>query len=233
MRRAIDVVVAVVFIAVIAPLALIIGFSVLVLSGRPVLYRQLRSGIGGSQFWIVKFRSMEPALYDDQPDIERQTRFGEFLRATALDEIPQLWNILIGAMSFIGPRPGAPSQVALYDVRQLGRLAIAPGLTGWAQVNGRNSISWPRRIELDLWYIDNRCLALDVRILWMTVLMMLKGQGVRGEGGVNPEFPEPSPTSVPAPRSVTDVDEPGELDGPSARSDVGPGLAVDSSSRVT
>jgi lipopolysaccharide/colanic/teichoic acid biosynthesis glycosyltransferase len=109
----------------------------------------------------------------------------------SVDELPELWNVLRGDMSLIGPRPTLPEQVRHYSPRQRGRLAIRPGLTGWAQVNGRNSISWPERIELDLYYIEHRNLALDARILWRTVLHVLRPSGIYGEGGVNQGFPVP------------------------------------------
>jgi lipopolysaccharide/colanic/teichoic acid biosynthesis glycosyltransferase len=132
---------------------------------------------------------MAPETAPGQSDEERTPRPGHVIRACSLDELPQLWNILRGDMSIIGPRPGLPEQVDHYSDRQRGRLAVRPGLTGWAQVNGRNSIGWPERIELDLWYIAHRSVALDLRILALTALRVVGGNGVLGEGGVNPEFP--------------------------------------------
>jgi lipopolysaccharide/colanic/teichoic acid biosynthesis glycosyltransferase len=131
-------------------------------------------------------------VYAGEPDADRDTRLGLLLRKTSLDELPQLWNVLRGDMSLIGPRPTLPEQVVHYSERQRGRLAIKPGITGWAQVNGRNSISWPERIELDLWYIAHRSLRLDLRILVRTVLNVVRPHGIHGEGGVNPGFPLPS-----------------------------------------
>jgi lipopolysaccharide/colanic/teichoic acid biosynthesis glycosyltransferase len=157
--------------------------------GAGVLFRQTRVGLGGREFTIVKFRTMLPETPERTSDLERTTALSRVLRATSLDELPQLWNVLRGDMSLIGPRPTLPEQVAHYSPRQHGRHAIRPGLTGWAQVNGRNSISWPERIELDLWYIEHRSLGLDVKIVWLTLARLVRPQGLYGEGGVNPTFP--------------------------------------------
>ena len=198
-QRVVDVVVAGVGGLILAPVG--IGLAVLVRwkLGRPVLFRQTRAGLSGREFSIVKFRSMQPPAYPDQPDGERDTALGNRLRSTSLDELPQLWNVLRGDMSLIGPRPTLPEQVQHYSARQRGRLAIRPGLTGWAQVNGRNSISWPERIELDLWYIEHRSVWLDLRIVGRTLLRLVRPEGILGEGGVNPGFPHPE-SSTEAPR---------------------------------
>jgi lipopolysaccharide/colanic/teichoic acid biosynthesis glycosyltransferase len=190
-QRFIDVVVALAAAVALLPVVLVIALFVRVKLGTPVLFRQTRTGLRGKEFSIVKFRTMRPMAYDGQPDNERDTPLGNRLRSTSLDELPQLWNVLRGDMSLIGPRPTLPEQVVHYSPRQRGRLAIRPGLTGWAQVNGRNSISWPERIELDLWYIENRSLRLDARIVARTLLRLAKPEGILGEGGVNPGFPSP------------------------------------------
>ena len=190
-RRTIDVVVAVVLALVAAPICLLVAVMILVTSGRPVLFRQRRSGLGGREFDIVKFRTMRPARDPGEPDADRQDVLGRVLRWSSLDEIPQLWNILVGEMTFIGPRPTLPEQVARYSSHERGRLAVLPGITGWAQVNGRNSLSWPERIELDLWYIEHRSLTLDLRILVRTAARLVRPAGVVGAGGVNPGFPGP------------------------------------------
>jgi lipopolysaccharide/colanic/teichoic acid biosynthesis glycosyltransferase len=174
-----------------APILLVVGLLVRATMGSPVLFRQRRSGLRGREFTIVKFRTMRAPDYPDQPDPERDTPLGRALRATSLDELPQLWNVLRGDMSLIGPRPTLPEQVVHYSERQRGRLAIRPRITGWAQVNGRNSISWPERIELDLWYIEHRSLAVDLRIVGRTLGRLAKPSGVTAEGGVNPGFPVP------------------------------------------
>ncbi|MGH3977608.1 MAG: sugar transferase, partial [Pseudonocardiaceae bacterium] len=168
MRRVVDIVVAIVVMIVVAPVVAIVSILILTRMGQPVLFRQCRVGRGGALFTVVKFRTMRPQRWPGQRDDQRIPRLGAFLRASSLDELPQLWNILRGDMSLIGPRPTLPEQVEHYTRRQRGRLAIRPGLTGWAQVNGRNSISWPERIELDLWYIEHRSASLDMKILLRT-----------------------------------------------------------------
>lgn len=217
-RRSTDLLAATALAVVLAPLVVVIAAVLLVADGRPVLFRQRRSGRWGREFDIVKFRTMRPERFDGEPDADRESRVGRFLRWSSLDELPQLWNVWAGEMSFIGPRPTLPEQVARYDPRQRGRLSVLPGITGWAQVNGRNSLSWPERIELDLWYIQHRSLALDARILALTALRVLRPSGVVGEGGLNPDFPpragggEGSAIQealvLPAPRGSSDLDAP-------------------------
>ena len=187
-RRVCDVVGAVAGILVLAPVGLVITISILLTMGRPVLFRQRRCGRDGREFVILKFRTLRPPGHADESDRDRQTWLGAVLRWTSLDELPQLVNIVRGDMSIIGPRPTLPEQVRHYSTRQRGRLAIRPGLTGWAQVSGRNSLSWAERIELDLWYIDRRCWRLDLRIVLRTVRVLLWPRGVVGEHGVNPGF---------------------------------------------
>jgi len=190
-RRAIDVAVAVVAGALLLPLIALVALLVTWRLGSPVLFRQARSGWQGREFRIVKFRTMRDPAYPGEPDPDRLTRFGNLLRATSLDELPQLWNVLRGDMSLIGPRPTLPEQVVHYSPTQRERLAVRPGITGWAQVCGRNALSWPERIELDLWYIRHRSMWLDLRIVGMTVGSLLRPRGVTAEGGVNPGFPLP------------------------------------------
>lgn len=191
LRRAVDVVVAAGMLAGLWPVMLVVAALVRRHLGSPVLFRQARSGLGGREFVIYKFRTMRHPAYPGEPDAARDTDLGRRLRAVSLDELPQLWNVLTGDMSLIGPRPTLPEQVVHYSERQRGRLAVRPGITGWAQVNGRNSITWPERIELDLWYIAHRSVALDLRILAGTVRNVLRPRGILGEGGVNPGFPVP------------------------------------------
>ena len=191
-RRAIDVVVAAVALVVLSPLLAVAAILVRRTMGRPVIFRQARSGRGGIEFTIVKLRTMRAERYPDEPDADRLTRLGRLLRASSLDELPQLLNVLRGDMSIIGPRPTLPEQVARYGAHERRRLDIRPGLTGWAQVNGRNSLTWPERIELDIWYIDHRSLRLDLRILRRTIAQLVRPSGVTAEGGVNPGFPGPT-----------------------------------------
>ena len=190
-RRTVDILAAGAVALVLAPVAALIALLVRWQLGRPVLFRQRRTGLLGREFDIVKFRTMQPERWPGEPDADRDTALGRLLRKLSLDELPQLWNVLAGDMSLIGPRPTLPEQVVHYSARQHGRHDIRPGLTGWAQVNGRNSIPWPERIELDLWYIEHRSLWLDLRIVWRTVLRMVKPTGIYGEGGVNQGFPVP------------------------------------------
>jgi lipopolysaccharide/colanic/teichoic acid biosynthesis glycosyltransferase len=189
-RRGVDIVVSSVALALAAPVLALAALAIRLESPGPVFYRQTRSGLRGRQFDVLKLRTMVIgaehigaglAINEGDPRI---TRVGAFLRRTSLDELPNLLNVLHGEMSLIGPRPTLPVQVAQYTERQRGRLAVKPGITGWAQVNGRASLPWAQRIELDLYYIEHRSLALDLRILWRTVTMVLGGSGLyKGAAG--------------------------------------------------
>jgi lipopolysaccharide/colanic/teichoic acid biosynthesis glycosyltransferase len=190
-RRLVDATLSAVGLVLLAPLMLAVAVAVRLDLGAPVLFRQQRSGLAGSPFSIVKFRTMRQLRNEHEVDSDRLTRLGQILRSTSLDELPQLWNVLRGEMSLIGPRPTLPEQVVHYSPRQRGRLAVRPGITGWAQVSGRNGLSWPERIELDLWYIEHRSLMLDLRILGRTVVGLVSPTGVTADGGVNPGFPVP------------------------------------------
>jgi lipopolysaccharide/colanic/teichoic acid biosynthesis glycosyltransferase len=153
--------------------------------GSPVLFRQVRPGLHGQPFEMVKFRTMTDergaggALL---PDAQRLTPFGRFLRASSLDELPELWNVLKGDMSLVGPRPLLMEYLPLYTPEQARRHEVHPGITGWAQVNGRNAINWADKFALDVWYVDHRSLWLDVRILWMTVKKVLVRDGISAAG---------------------------------------------------
>jgi lipopolysaccharide/colanic/teichoic acid biosynthesis glycosyltransferase len=192
MGRTFNVVVSGLALALLMPFLLVIGAAIRITMGGPVLFRQKRSGLHGEIFEIVKFRTMRGERHPGEADAARITPLGQFLRTFSLDELPQLWNVVKGEMSIIGPRPTLPEQVVHYSQRQRGRLDIEPGLTGYAQVKGRNTLSWPERIELDLWYIEHRSVWLDVRILAMTALQLLRPEGITGDGGVNPGFPIPT-----------------------------------------
>jgi lipopolysaccharide/colanic/teichoic acid biosynthesis glycosyltransferase len=188
-RRALDVLVASVALLVLSPVLLAVAIVIRWRMGSPVLFCQRRLGRHGRQFRIVKFRTLLPVTHEGQPDHQRLTRLGIFLRATSLDELPQLFNVLCGHMSLIGPRPGLPEHLERYCPRQRGRLAVRPGITGWAQVNGRNSVSLPERIELDLWYLAHRGLRVDLKIVIATFGHLMRPRGVIGPGGSNPDFP--------------------------------------------
>ncbi len=153
--------------------------------GQPVFFRQTRPGLHGRPFNMVKFRTMTDARGADGqllPDADRLTPFGHFLRASSLDELPELWNVLKGEMSLVGPRPLLMQYLPLYSPEQARRHDVRPGITGWAQVNGRNALSWEDKFKLDVCYVDNRTLWLDMRILWLTVRKVLVRDGINAEG---------------------------------------------------
>lgn len=155
--------------------ALAVAAAVRLADGRPVLFRQERAGLRGRPFMLIKFRTMRP---DGGGDKERTTRLGRFLRATSLDELPQLLHVLSGRMALVGPRPLPARYLPRYSPLESRRHDVRPGITGWAQVNGRNAISWRRKFALDVWYVRNRSLALDAKILFMTVLRVLRRNGI-------------------------------------------------------
>ncbi len=179
-----------------AALLLVLGLPVLMLvavlivaeSGRPVLFKQTRIGRGGIRFEILKFRTLRAGAHDPSNPRYCVTRFGRVLRRWGLDELPQLWNVLRGEMSLVGPRPTLPEQVAAYGTFERRRLAVRPGLTGWAQIHGRNALSWPERIRLDVWYVDHVSFGLDLRILLGTPYLLFSGRGLSGTDGRNPGF---------------------------------------------
>ena len=153
--------------------------------GSPVFFRQVRPGLDGKPFEMVKFRTMTDERSPDgqlQPDAVRLTAFGRFLRSTSLDELPELWNVLKGDMSLVGPRPLLMEYLPLYSPEQARRHEVRPGVTGWAQVNGRNAISWEDKFELDVWYVDHQSLWLDIKILWLTVKKVLVRDGISAAG---------------------------------------------------
>ena len=153
--------------------------------GRPVFFRQARPGQLGKPFKMVKFRTMTDARGPDGqllPDADRLTSFGRFLRASSLDELPELWNVLKGDMSLVGPRPLLMQYLPLYSPEQARRHDARPGITGWAQVNGRNALSWEDKFKLDVWYVDHRTLRLDIKILWMTVRKVIVREGISAVG---------------------------------------------------
>ncbi|MBP7881387.1 MAG: sugar transferase [Candidatus Methylopumilus sp.] len=153
--------------------------------GRPVLFSQERPGLDGQVFTMIKFRTMTDERGLDGallPDVQRLTSFGRFLRASSLDELPELWNVLRGEMSLVGPRPLLVEYLPLYTAEQLRRHNVRPGITGWAQVNGRNAISWEDKFALDVWYVENQSLWLDIKILWMTLRKVIVRDGISAAG---------------------------------------------------
>ena len=184
-KRLFDFLVALVALVVLAPVLVVLCILVRARLGGPVLFSQLRPGLHGQPFKMIKFRSMLVAVGTDGeplPDAARLTRFGRWLRASSLDELPELWNVLRGEMSLVGPRPLLMEYLPLYTPEQLRRHAVRPGITGWAQVNGRNALTWEKKFALDVWYVDNRSLALDLKILWLTVRKVVLRDGISAAG---------------------------------------------------
>lgn len=185
MKRAFDVIFAsLALIALCVPM-IFLAIVIRLRLGSPVLFRQVRPGLHGRPFTMIKFRSMTDEHAADGkllPDAQRQTSLGRFLRATSLDELPELWNVLKGEMSLVGPRPLLMDYVPLYTPEQARRHEVRPGITGWAQINGRNAIRWEEKFALDVWYVDHQSLALDVRILWRTVTRVLGRKGINADG---------------------------------------------------
>ncbi len=184
-KRLVDVTLSFVALIVLAPLMLVIAALVRLRLGRPVLFRQKRPGLYEKPFHLMKFRTMTDArdsAGDLMPDAERLTRFGGWLRSTSIDELPALWNVLLGSMSLVGPRPLLMEYLPLYSPEQARRHDVRPGITGWAQVNGRNSISWEQKLDYDVWYVDHRSLMLDLRIILKTAVAVVRREGISGSG---------------------------------------------------
>jgi sugar transferase EpsL len=185
LKRAFDAAAAAAALAVLSPVLAGVALGVGWKLGCPVLFRQTRPGLHGRPFEMVKFRTMTDARDANGhplPDAERLPAFGRFLRSTSLDELPELWNVLRGDMSLVGPRPLLMEYLPLYTPEQARRQEVRPGITGWAQVNGRNALSWEEKFALDVWYIDNRSLWLDLRILAATVRQVLRRDGISAAG---------------------------------------------------
>jgi len=175
-----------------SPLMLIIGLCSLLFMGKPLLFRQVRPGFRERPFTIYKFRTMHD-LKDSHgrllPDEQRLNWFGTFLRRTSVDELPELFNVLRGDMSLVGPRPLLPEYLSRYNTFQRRRHDVKPGITGWAQVNGRNALTWEQKFELDVWYVDHKSLPLDLKILWLTLLSVLRREGIHHDSHATmPEF---------------------------------------------
>lgn len=208
MKNFFDVVGAAVILIILSPLLLAIAVFIKIDSDGPVIFVQQRVGRGGKLFQSFKFRTMTICatkhglgLNIKQND-ERITRIGKFLRQWSLDELPQLINVLKGDMSIVGPRPTLPYQVERYNDFQRKRLLVKPGITGWAQVNGRNAISWEERIKLDVWYVENWSLWLDFKIMLKTVTVVIKREGLYGKDGINDDFLSTGPNTKPPIKAV-------------------------------
>ena len=190
-KRLLDLALVLPALLLLSPLLLAVALAVRLKLGPGVFFRQERPGLHGRPFRILKFRTM---LHGDAPDAQRLTPFGRFLRSTSLDELPELLNVLKGEMSLVGPRPLLMQYLPRYTPEQARRHEVPPGLTGWAQINGRNALSWEDKFALDLWYVDNRSLWLDVRILALTLMAVLRREGVSAPGEATmPEFMGASP----------------------------------------
>lgn len=191
-KRLLDLIVALVGLVLLAPVLIVVALAILATMGRPILFRQVRPGYQGRPFTLCKFRTMREAFNPDGsplPAADRLNRLGRFLRATSLDEIPQLWNVFRGEMSLVGPRPLLMQYLPLYTPEQARRHDVAPGITGWAQVNGRNAISWEEKFRHDVWYIENWSLLLDAKIIMLTLKKVVKREGISAKGSeIMPQF---------------------------------------------
>lgn len=204
LKRGFDIAVSVVALIVLLPLLTILALAIRLRLGAPILFRQQRVGLNGETFRMIKFRTMTDELgIDGKPlaDAERLTSFGRWLRSTSLDELPELWSILNGDMSLVGPRPLHTYYLPRYSTFQARRHEVRPGLTGWAQVNGRNSINWDEKFALDVWYVDNRSFLLDIKILLLTAWRIVRRDGISGEGEATmSEFMGPGTNGTAAPQ---------------------------------
>tara|TARA_R110001606_G_scaffold136199_1_gene273619 strand:- start:1787 stop:2383 length:597 start_codon:yes stop_codon:yes gene_type:complete len=184
-KRAFDIVMSASALLLLAPVIGYVAWQINRQMGSPVLFRQARPGLNGKPFEMIKFRTMKDALDADGnplPDSERLTAFGQFLRSSSLDELPELWNVLKGNMSLVGPRPLLMEYLPLYSAEQCRRHDARPGITGWAQINGRNALSWEEKFKLDVWYVDNQSFWLDIKILFLTVKKVLVRDGISADG---------------------------------------------------
>jgi lipopolysaccharide/colanic/teichoic acid biosynthesis glycosyltransferase len=185
MKRFIDILGSGLCLIVLSPMLAMIAYKIRREMGAPVLFRQTRPGLHGKPFEMIKFRTMRDGFDADGhllPDEERLTKLGRFLRSSSLDELPELWNVLKGEMSLVGPRPLLMEYLPLYSPDQARRHRLRPGVTGWAQVNGRNAISWDEKFALDVWYVGNRSLWLDLKIMWLTIRKVLQRDGISAAG---------------------------------------------------
>ena len=185
LKRVFDVLVSAVALLLLCPVILFVAWQIRRKMGSPVLFRQVRPGLNGKPFEMIKFRTMKDALDasgNPLADAERLTPFGQFLRSSSLDELPELWNVLRGDMSLVGPRPLLMEYLPLYSAEQARRHEVRPGVTGWAQVNGRNTLRWEDKFKLDVWYVDNRSFWLDIKVLFLTVKKVLIRDGISADG---------------------------------------------------
>lgn len=185
MKRLVDFMFSLFGLIMLAPVIIFIALAIGRKLGSPVIFSQVRPGLNGKPFKMVKFRTMRDAFDSSGqllPDSERMTPFGSFLRSTSLDELPELWNVLRGDMSLVGPRPLLMEYLPLYNAEQFRRHDVRPGISGWSQVNGRNALSWDEKFKLDVWYVDNRSIWLDLKIIFLTVKKVVARDGINAEG---------------------------------------------------
>lgn len=185
MKRIFDILGAGIGLLLLFPVMIIVSLMIRRQMGSPVFFRQPRPGHDGKPFQMIKFRTMRDAVDangNPLPDAERLTSLGRFLRSSSLDELPELWNVLKGDMSLVGPRPLLMEYLPLFAPEQARRHDVRPGITGWAQINGRNAISWDEKFALDVWYIDNRSLLLDLKIIWLTIRQVIRREGISAAG---------------------------------------------------
>ena len=190
-KRLFDLTFALITLVILSPIILVTAILVRIFIGTPILFKQQRPGYKGYPFFIYKFRSMTNRFARDGsllPDAERLTRFGRLLRSLSLDELPELFNIVRGEMSFVGPRPLLMEYLPLYSPKQARRHDVVPGLTGWAQVNGRNAVDLPTRFNMDVWYVDNWSFWLDLRIIFLTLWKVISREGINQEGQSTVEY---------------------------------------------
>jgi len=184
-KRLFDIVASALGLLMLSPVIAVVGWHIRRKLGSPVLFRQIRPGLNGLPFAMIKFRTMRDAVDgagNPLPDSERMTPFGSFLRASSLDELPELWNVLKGDMSLVGPRPLLMEYLPLYSAEQYRRHEVRPGVTGWAQINGRNALSWEEKFKLDVWYVDNQSFWLDLKILFLTIRKVIIRDGISATG---------------------------------------------------
>ncbi len=185
LKRAFDIFISLAILIILFPVLLVIGLLIAIKMGRPLLFTQVRPGLYGKPFKMVKFRTMTNEKGEDGkllPNEKRKTKFGSFLRSTSLDELPEFINVLKGEMSLVGPRPLLMDYLPYFSDEQNRRHNVKPGITGWAQINGRNAINWDKKLELDVWYVDNQSFLLDLKILILTVYKVLRRDGINHDG---------------------------------------------------
>lgn len=187
MKRFFDFTIALILLIILLPVTVVVAFLIRIYLGSPVFFIQKRPGLNGKPFNMIKFKTMK-TVFDAQgnplPDQLRLTKVGKFLRSTSLDELPELINVLKGEMSLVGPRPLLMEYLPLYDSQQFRRHEVLPGITGWAQINGRNTVAWPDRFKLDVWYVDHQSFFLDIKILFLTVIKVFRREGIAEKNNV-------------------------------------------------